>query len=238
MRPNDPPALVIIPTFNERENIESVVNRLMESVGVSVLIVDDGSPDGTGEIADRLSVSYPGRVHVLHRAEKRGLGSAYMDGFKFGLDRGFGYMFEMDADGSHDPRDVIRLLEEARHGHDVVIGSRRIKGGKVVGWGPHRHLMSFGAMTLARVLLGLRTRDVTAGFRCYRAHVIKALCGAGIDSNGYAFQEETIYFCERRGYRIKEIPIVFRDREHGTSKLSSGDIVEFFATIIRLRRRR
>lgn len=237
MRSNDTQALVIVPTFNERENIETVVDGLMEIAGISVLIVDDGSPDGTGEIADRLTVANPGRVHVLHRAEKQGLGSAYMDGFRFGLDRGFGYMFEMDADGSHDPIDVPRLLEEARNGHDVVIGSRRIKGGKVVGWGPHRHLMSFGAMTLARMSLGLKTKDVTAGFRCYRAHVVSTLCGAGIDSNGYAFQEETIYLCERRGYRIKEIPIIFRDRERGVSKLSGKDIVEFFSTIFRLRRR-
>ncbi|MEY4744387.1 MAG: hypothetical protein RL272_332, partial [Candidatus Parcubacteria bacterium] len=194
--------MVIIPTYNERENLEAAVLGVLASGGdaVNVLVVDDASPDGTGALADSLARGRPGRIHVLHRAGKLGLGTAYLEGFRFGLGRGYDAVCEMDADGSHDPAALPSLLARAEHGADLVIGSRRIAGGSVQGWGPHRHLMSGGAMALARVALGLKTKDVTSGFRCYKAEVARALLALPIRSNGYAFQEETVFYAERMGF--------------------------------------
>src|SRR5512142_2276400 len=186
-------SLVVIPTYNERENVETIVLAVLAAggEGTDVLVVDDASPDGTGALADALAETHPGRVSVLHRQGKLGLGSAYLEGFRLGLGRGYDAVCEMDADGSHDPSALPLLLAEAERGADVAIGSRRVAGGQVVGWGPHRHLMSGGAMALSRLALGLRTKDVTSGFRCYRADVARALLSMPIRSNGYAFQEET-----------------------------------------------
>ena len=231
--------LVVIPTYNERENIEMILMRIL-NLGVPdlhVLVVDDASPDGTGHFVDAFSCANPGVVQVIHRTEKSGIGSAYLAGFRYGIDHGFEVMCEMDADGSHDPGTLPSLIEKiSSDSADVVIGSRRVRGGEIVGWGPHRHMMSHAAMLFARLALGLQTRDVTSGFRCYRTSVVKQLLHRTIRSNGYAFQEETVFYCEKLGFRIQEVPIVFKDRTKGNSKLSWKDIFEFFATIQRLRK--
>ncbi len=224
--------LVVTPTYNERENLETLVASLPD---VSLLIVDDASPDGTGELADMLAAAHPDCVHVLHREKKLGLGSAYLAGFRYGIDHGFEAICEMDADGSHDPS-ALQLLMNAARDADVAIGSRRVRGGKIIGWGAHRHLMSHGAMFFARYVLGLRTRDVTSGFRLYRASAVRALLAQNIQSNGYAFQEETLFYCEKLGFRVCEVPVTFTDRIHGRSKLSWKEIIEFFVTIERLRK--
>lgn len=232
--------LVIVPTYNERENIETVVASFLEatSAEAAVLIVDDSSPDGTGELANVLSMHHPDRVFVLHRKGKLGLGSAYLAGFRYALDRGYDAVCEMDADGSHDPHALPRLIALVEKGADLAIGSRRVPGGNVVGWGPHRHMMSGGAMTIARWALGLKTRDVTSGFRCYRATLAAELLAQPIASNGYAFQEETLFYAERLGFKVVETPIVFRDRLHGQSKLSMREVVQFFSLIGTLRSRK
>lgn len=230
--------LVVIPTYNERENVETIVLAVLAAggAGTDVLVVDDASPDGTGALADALAEAHPDRISVLHRQGKLGLGSAYLEGFRVGLGRGYDAVCEMDADGSHDPTALPLLIAEAERGADLAIGSRRVAGGMVVGWGPHRHLMSGGAMTLSRLALGLRTKDVTSGFRCYRADVARALLSMPIRSNGYAFQEETVFYAERMGFRVVEVPIVFRDRLLGRSKLTWQEVFQFFAIIGRLRR--
>lgn len=230
--------LVIVPTYNERENLETVVTAIMvlDIAGLAVLVVDDKSPDGTGELADEMTRRYPERVHALHRKGKLGLGSAYLEGFRYGLENGYDAMCEMDADGSHEPKSLRALLAEIDRGADVAVGSRHVLGGKVIGWGPHRHFMSRGAITLSRAALGLKTHDVTSGFRCYRREVVAELLRRPIKSNGYAFQEETIFYCEKLGFKIHEVPIVFRDRTKGSSKLSGKEIVHFFSIIGKLRR--
>jgi dolichol-phosphate mannosyltransferase len=231
--------LVVIPTYNERENVETAVAGVVAQPGsFDVLVVDDGSPDGTGDIADRLAAASGGRVAVLHRSGKLGLGTAYLAGFRHALERGYDAVCEMDADGSHDPAMLPKLGAAVEGGAGLAIGSRRVPGGKVLGWGAHRHLMSGGAMLASRLALGLRTRDVTAGFRCYRADVAAMLLQRDIRSNGYAFQEETLFYVERFGVKISELPIVFRDRQLGGSKLSGRDVTQFFATLARLFPRR
>ncbi len=229
--------LVIIPTYNERENIESAVLGLLELglPDVSILIIDDSSPDGTARVAEALAVAHPDKVRVINRAAKYGIGSAYLEGFRFAMANGFEAACEMDADGSHDPSALPRLLAAIEHGADVAIGSRRVGGGGVTGWGPHRHLMSLGATEFSRWMLGMKTKDITSGFRCYRKAVIEQLLRLPIASSGYAFQEETLYYCEKFGFRIIEIPIVFRDRVRGVSKLSCREVPAFFRTIFRLR---
>jgi 2-polyprenyl-3-methyl-5-hydroxy-6-metoxy-1,4-benzoquinol methylase len=229
--------LVVMPTYNELESLAKTVSGIF-SLGkddIDILIVDDASPDGTGDLADRLSRDNPGRVSVLHRTGKLGLGSAYLEGFRLGLDRGYGAVCEMDADSSHDPASLPSLIDPVASGSaDVTLGSRHVRGGRIIGWGPHRHLMSNGAILLSRLALGLKTRDVTTGFRCYSAKAAGALLDLGIRSNGYAFQEETVFYCEKLGFVVREIPIVFRDRVKGKSKLSRREVVQFFATIRRL----
>lgn len=172
----------------------------------------------------------------MHRAGKLGLGSAYRAGFRVGLERGFEILCEMDADGSHDPVALRAMLAEIGRGADLVIGSRRVPGGGVVGWGPHRHLMSGGAMFLARLALGLKTRDVTSGYRCYRAPVVAALLKMPIRSSGYAFQEEAVFYAEKLGFKVRETPISFRDRLLGRSKLGWREVLQFFTVIVQLRR--
>jgi dolichol-phosphate mannosyltransferase len=229
-------ALVVIPTYNERENLDAAVRAVLAQPGeFSVLVVDDASPDGTGRLADALASANPGRVSVLHRAGKLGLGSAYLAGFRAALDAGYDAVCEMDADGSHDPAVLPALAAAIEGGADLAIGSRRIAGGSTVGWGPHRHLMSGGAMLLARIVLGLKTKDVTAGFRCYRAALAEELLHAGIESGGYAFQEESVFYAEKLGYRVVEVPITFKDRAKGRSKLTWREVAQFFAVIAKLR---
>src|SRR6202030_3834953 len=187
--------------------------------GFHVLVVDDGSPDGTGQIADRLAVKHDW-AGVLHRAEKNGIGPAYLAGFRHALDHDAGYVLEMDSDFSHDPADLRRLLEAVHGGADLALGSRYVPGGGVRDWGLLRRLVSEGGSTYARWVLGLRVRDLTGGFKCFRREVLEAIEFDGVRSRGYAFQVELTYRAVRAGFRVVEVPIVFRDRQQGTSKMS------------------
>lgn len=228
--------IIIVPTYNEKDNIEVLIRRIADlSIdGLHVCVVDDNSPDGTGTIVDKLIAEFS-FVTVIHRKEKLGLGSAYISGFKKALGEDADYIFEMDADLSHDPDDIPRFLKEIKGDCDVVIGSRRIPEGGVENWSMIRNWMSKGAMWFSRVMLGLKTRDVTSGYRCYSRKVIESIDWEKIKGNGYSFQEETIYLCEKKGFKVKEIPILFRDRTYGHSKLSKREIIKFFITIVKLR---
>jgi dolichol-phosphate mannosyltransferase len=216
---------LILPTYNEAENIEAIVAAAGEVLGAAapaghrVLIVDDGSPDGTGAIADELAARHAW-VEVLHRTEKNGIGPAYIAGFKHALAGGAGYVMEMDSDFSHDPADLARLLEAVRGGADLALGSRYVPGGGVSDWGLLRRFISEGGSTYARIVLGLPVRDLTGGFKCFRREVLEAIELDRVRSRGYAFQVELTYRAAQAGFRIVEVPIVFRDREQGTSKMS------------------
>ena len=225
---------IVTPTYNERENISKLVPAIfsLKISGLSVIVVDDNSPDGTADVVRELSHRYS--VRVLHRAKKMGIGSAYVAGMSAAIQNGAEAIFEMDADFSHDPQDLPKMLETLNK-CDVVIGSRKIAGGKIIGWGWIRQAMSSGAMWFSRKILGLKTHDVTAGFRCFRAEVLKNINIGSIQSNGYAFQEELLYRVEQKGYRVTEIPVTFVDRQLGKSKLSKKDIIEFFIRMIQLR---
>ncbi|UCD94293.1 MAG: polyprenol monophosphomannose synthase [Candidatus Zixiibacteriota bacterium] len=218
-------ALIIFPTYNEKENIERIIAAVLEKDSrVNVLVVDDGSPDGTGEIADRLSAENE-RINVLHREKKEGLGRAYIAGFKWGLEHTFDYIFEMDADFSHDPKyipDFLKAIEE----NDLVLGSRYISGVNVINWPMKRLLLSYYANLYAKIVTGLPVRDGTGGFKCFRREVLEALDLDAIRSNGYIFQIEVSMRVWKKGFRIKEIPIIFFDREFGTSKMSKKIVRE------------
>lgn len=231
----DKKIVIVLPTYNEKESLENLVRQIfaLNIIGLYVIVVDDNSPDGTGKIADRLSLEFP--IEVIHRPAKMGLGSAYNQAFFQALADGAELFFEMDADFSHHPKYIREFLKEIDRGADVVIGSRRMAGGKIEGWGVLRQLASRGAMWFSRVILGIKTRDVTSGYRCYTKKALKALNLSKIKSNGYAFQEETLYRSEKAGLKIKEIPIVFSDRLKGKSKLSRKEVISFFFTIIRLK---
>ncbi len=227
-------ALVIVPTYNEVENIERLVHEILaQPAPLHVLIVDDNSPDGTGAVADALAAE-DARVSVAHRPAKLGLGTAYTCGFERALAQGYGYAITMDADFSHNPRYLPALLALAQ-AHDVAIGSRYVQGGGARGCTWPRVLLSRGANALARTVLGLRSRDCTAGFRCYRADVLHAIDPKTILSSGYSFLVEMVTRCERAGYRIAELPIVFDNRRLGASKISRAEIYRSVFTIIRLR---
>jgi dolichol-phosphate mannosyltransferase len=217
---------VCIPTYNERENLEPMVDRLGEILGDDgvVLVIDDNSPDGTGEIADRLAAARPW-VHALHRPRKEGLGPAYLDGFRRALELGADLIFELDCDFSHDPADIPRLAAAAEDA-DLVIGSRYVSGGGTRNWGLVRRLISRGGSLYAQLLLGVPVRDLTGGFKCYRRAVLETLDLDAIDSKGYAFQIETTYGALRAGFRVVEVPIVFTDREVGGSKMSKAIVLE------------
>jgi dolichol-phosphate mannosyltransferase len=217
---------ICLPTYNERENVEPMVDRLGEILGADgvVLVIDDNSPDGTGEIADRLAAERE-RVEVLHRPSKEGLGPAYLDGFRRALELGADLIFEMDCDFSHDPADVPRLVDAAG-GADLVIGSRYVPGGGTQNWGRLRRLISRGGSLYAQLLLGVPIRDLTGGFKCYRRKVLETIELGAIDSKGYAFQIETTYRTLRAGFRVVEVPIVFVDREVGGSKMSKAIVWE------------
>jgi dolichol-phosphate mannosyltransferase len=219
-----PHVVVCLPTYNERENLEPMLRALGDK-GVRVLVVDDSSPDGTGELADRLAAELD-YVDVLHRERKEGLGPAYLAGFRRALTDGAELVLEMDCDFSHDPADVPRLVAAAEDGADVVLGSRYVKGGAVRNWGALRRFVSAGGSFYARVLLGADVRDLTGGFKCYRRRVLEAIDLDAIDSKGYAFQIETTYRALRAGFRVVEIPITFADREVGGSKMSKAIVVE------------
>jgi dolichol-phosphate mannosyltransferase len=216
-------ATVCLPTYNERENVERMV-RALHALGVTVLVIDDSSPDGTGEIADRLSRELDG-VSALHRPKKEGLGPAYIAGFHRALVDGAELILEMDCDFSHDPADVPRLIEAAR-GADLVLASRYVAGGGTENWGLLRRVISRGGSLYAQVLLALPVRDLTGGFKCYRRAVLEAIPLDEIHSKGYAFQIETTYRAIRKGFRVHEVPITFVDRVEGGSKMSRAIVAE------------
>jgi dolichol-phosphate mannosyltransferase len=217
------PATVCLPTYNERENLEPMVRALVDK-GVRVLVIDDNSPDATGEIADRLAQELP-QVDVIHRPRKEGLGPAYIAGFRRALTDGAELVLEMDCDFSHSPDDVPRLLAAAED-TDVVIGSRYVDGGSIGNWGLIRRVVSAGGSLYARLLLGSDIRDLTGGFKCYRRRVLETIDLDAIASKGYAFQIETTYRAHRAGFRVAEIPIHFVDREEGGSKMSRAIVAE------------
>jgi dolichol-phosphate mannosyltransferase len=217
-------ATVCLPTYNERENLERML-RALEPLGVGVLVIDDNSPDGTGEIADRLAqeLSF---VSVLHRERKEGLGPAYLAGFRRALADGAEHILEMDCDFSHDPADVPRLIRACEDGADLALGSRYVPGGGTENWGLARRIVSWGGSFYARVLLGVQIRDLTGGFKCYRRAVLETIDLDAIHSKGYAFQIETTYRAIRKGYRVVEVPIHFVDRTEGHSKMSRAIVLE------------
>jgi dolichol-phosphate mannosyltransferase len=221
--PGDP--WLILPTYNEAENVQAIITATGEALaaaapeGFRVLIVDDGSPDGTGQLADQMAAERDW-VEVLHRTEKNGIGPAYLAGFRHALERGAGYVMEMDSDFSHDPADLARLLRAVYDGADLALGSRYVPGGGVREWGLLRRFISEGGSTYARLVLGLHVRDLTGGFKCFRREVLEAIHFDGVRSQGYAFQVELTYRAVQAGFCVVEVPIVFRDRERGTSKMS------------------
>lgn len=228
-------AVVIIPTYNERENLPRLVPMVLEQdPRLEVLIIDDNSPDGTGALADELAAVSP-RVHVLHRAGKLGLGTAYLTGFRWALDRDYAYIFEMDADFSHDPAHLPQFLEAIQDA-DVVLGSRYLQGRvTVVNWPITRLLLSYGANTYARLVTGLPVADATGGYKCFRREVLQAIDLDRVESEGYAFQIEITLRAWKKGFRIVEIPIVFTDRDVGESKMSRRIIWEAVWKVWKLR---
>jgi dolichol-phosphate mannosyltransferase len=220
--------LVIVPTYNEALNLLPVIGRLRAAVPqADVLIADDNSPDGTGRLADDLAASDP-QVHVLHRPGKAGLGAAYLAGFAWGLERGYDVLVEMDADGSHRPEDLPRLLAglEGPDGADLVLGSRWVPGGAVVNWPASRKMISRGGTLYAKIVLGIPIRDATGGFRAFRADTLRGLDIQGVASQGYCFQIDLAWRAVQRGFRVVEVPITFVEREHGVSKMNRGIVTE------------
>jgi dolichol-phosphate mannosyltransferase len=233
-----PQALIVVPTYNERDNVRDAAERLLAALpGSELLFVDDNSPDGTGALLDQLSAAQP-RIHVMHRAGKLGLGTAYIEGFGWGLARGFDYLFEMDADGSHDPKYLRQMVALAEDGADVVVGSRYVPGGGTQNWGIGRKILSRGGSLYARTILGVELRDVTAGFVCWRRAALEAIDLSTITSNGYSFQIEMKYRALKRNLRVIETPIVFVDRRVGQSKMSRAIFVEALLKVWGLRFRR
>ena len=228
-------ALIVVPTYNELDNVRGVAERFLAAIpGVELLFVDDNSPDGTGALLDELALAEP-RIHVMHRAGKLGLGTAYVEGFGWGLARGYDYLWEMDADGSHDPKYLPQMLALAEDGADVVVGSRYVPGGGTENWGLGRKVISRGGGIYARTILGIDVQDVTAGFVCWRRTALEAIDLSTIHSNGYSFQIEMKYRAIQRGLRVVETPILFVDRRVGQSKMSRKIFAEALLQVWRLR---
>ncbi|MDP5310643.1 polyprenol monophosphomannose synthase [Streptomyces poriferorum] len=218
-------ALVIIPTYNEAENIKPIVSRVRAAVPeADILVADDNSPDGTGKLADEIAAT-DGQVHVLHRKGKEGLGAAYLAGFRWGIDHDYGVLVEMDADGSHQPEELPRLLT-ALKGADLVLGSRWVPGGRVVNWPKSREMISRGGSTYSRLMLGLQTRDVTGGYRAFRTETLQGIGLEEVASQGYCFQVDLARRAIEAGFHVVEVPITFVDREVGDSKMSRDILVE------------
>lgn len=229
-------SLVIIPTYNEKENIARMIDKVMSlPLGFHLLIVDDGSPDGTADIVRKKIAEYPGRVHIKERQGKLGLGTAYIAGFRWGLEKGYGFIFEMDADFSHNPDDLARLYEACAKGAGVAVGSRYVKGGKLENWPADRVMLSYGASLYVRMITFMPVNDPTAGFVCYRREVLEAIDLDKIRFVGYAFQIEMKFAAFQLGYQIAEVPITFTDRIEGTSKMSSGIIKEAVLGVLQMR---
>jgi dolichol-phosphate mannosyltransferase len=229
------PALVCVPTYDERDNVEPITAAILAATpDVDVLVIDDNSPDGTGQLADAIAAREP-RVHVLHRKGKEGLGKAYLAGFAWALERGYELVLEMDADFSHNPTYLPRMLELARDA-DLVLGSRNVKGGGTVNWGLGRKVLSRGGSFYARTLLRLSVRDLTGGFKCFRRQVLEAIDLPSVQCSGYAFQIELTYRAVRKGFRVRELPIVFEDRRVGQSKMSRRIVLEAISKVWSIRR--
>jgi dolichol-phosphate mannosyltransferase len=230
-----PHALIVVPTYNERDNVRGIAARLLAALpGSELLFVDDNSPDGTGDLLDELAAGDPA-VHVMHRAGKLGLGTAYVEGFTWGLARGYDYLFEMDADGSHDPRYLPQMIALAEDGADCVVGSRYVPGGGTENWGLARKIISRGGSFYARTILGIDVQDVTAGYICWRRAALAAIDLPTITSNGYSFQIEMKYRAVRQRLRVVETPIIFVDRRVGQSKMSRAIVAEALLQVWRLR---
>jgi len=229
--------LVIIPTYKEKENIEKILRKVFSLIPeFHVLIVDDNSPDGTADIVKSMIPEFEGRLHIVERAGKLGLGTAYIAGFKWALENSYNYIFEMDADFSHNPDDLVRLYEAChKGGADMAIGSRYIKGVNVVNWPMGRVLMSYFASMYVRFVTGMKIMDATAGFKCYTRKVLEAIKFDRISFIGYAFQIEMKYTATKLGFKIVEVPIIFTDRTEGQSKMSKGIFKEAFIGVIKLR---
>ena len=227
-------ALVIIPTYNERENLSELLRRIFaQDLPVEVLIIDDNSPDGTGALAEELKAA-DSRIHVLHRPEKMGLGSAYVEGFRYAIAREYDAVFEMDADFSHSPESLPEFLRELENA-DLVLGSRYLHGVTVVNWPLKRLVLSYGANVYSRVVTGMPIKDATGGFKCFRRQVLEAIDLTRVKSDGYGFQIEINFKAWRKGFRIREIPILFVDRRAGTSKMSRRIVWEAAWMVWRLR---
>ena len=228
--------LVIIPTYNEKDNIRNIIDAVFSlQENFHVLIVDDGSPDGTGAIVASLQQQHPGELFLQERSGKQGLGTAYIHGFKWALPRGYEYIFEMDCDFSHNPDDLVRLREACVNGGDVAIGSRYAKHGRIENWPMGRVLMSYFASVYVRMILWVPFKDTTAGFKCYRRRVLEAIDFDDIKFVGYAFQIEMKYIAHKLGFKIVEVPIVFTDRVEGTSKMSKGIFKEAILGVLKMR---
>ncbi len=229
--------LVIIPTYNEKENIEKMIRKVMSlKDGFHLLIVDDGSPDGTGQIVKDLQSEFPEKLHIEERSGKLGLGTAYLHGFRWGLKRNYEYLFEMDADFSHNPDDLTRLLDACiNQGGDMSIGSRYVKGGKVANWDRKRLLLSFFASWYVRIILWVGIKDTTAGFKCYNHKVLEKINFDAVTFKGYAFQICMKYAAVKHGFKVIEVPITFIDREFGTSKMSSSIFKEAIFGVWKMR---
>ena len=232
--------IVIIPTYNEKENIEAIVRKVFSlPIEFHILVIDDGSPDGTAGIVKGLQAEFPGQLHLLERSGKQGLGTAYLTGFRWSLDNGYDYVFEMDADFSHNPDDLLRLYSAcAEQGADVAVGSRYCHGVSVVDWPIGRIIMSYYASAYVRTMLNMKVYDTTAGFVCYTRKVLETIDLDAIQMKGYGFQIEMKYTAHKLGFKIQEVPIIFINRQLGTSKMSSGIFGEAFWGVIKLRFRK
>lgn len=232
--------VVIIPTYNEKENIEKIIRAIKEQeIDFHIVVIDDGSPDGTAAIVKSLQSEFPDSLFIIERAGKQGLGTAYITGFKWAIEHKYDYIFEMDADFSHPPKDLVRLYKACHEdGADLAIGSRYCNGISVVNWPIGRVIMSYHASTYVRTVLGMKVYDTTAGFKCYRRKVLETIDVSNIRMKGYGFQIEMKYNTYKLGFKIVEVPIIFVDRTEGTSKMSSGIFGEAFWGVIRLRFRK
>ncbi len=231
--------IVIIPTYNEKENISLMINKVFSlNEEFDILIIDDNSPDGTAKIVKKEQETYKNRLHIIERSGKLGLGSAYITGFKWALESNYDYIFEMDCDFSHNPDDLIRLYNEAINGSDLVIGSRYIKGVNVINWPMSRLLISFFASKYVKYITGMPVKDATAGFVCYSKELLNSIALENVEMKGYGFQIEMKYTSWKLGFNIKEVSIIFTERVQGTSKMSSSIFGEAFWGVMKLRFRR
>lgn len=231
--------VVIIPTYNEKENIEKIIRAVFSLEGdYHILVIEDGSPDGTAGIVKRLRTEFPERLFMIERAGKQGLGTAYITGFKWSIAHGYDFIFEMDADFSHNPDDLPKLYRTCKEGADLAIGSRYCDGISVINWPIGRVIMSYYASVYVRKVLGMKVYDTTAGFKCYKRKVLETIDLDNVKMKGYGFQIEMKYSTYKLGFRITEVPIIFVDRKEGTSKMSSGIFGEAFWGVLKMRLRK